>query len=101
MFRAAGVLVVEILASDALNAGGAASRMNLDSWITTYRLNVTAVRDPSGTPTLMAYGRREYTFIVALSTMRIVERIDGSVAGVGDSSIRTALAHVLALPPAP
>lgn len=101
MFRAANTLVVEVLVSDALNPGGAASRMNLDSWITTYRLPVTSVRDPSGTPTLTTYGRREYTFIVDLSTMRILERIDGSVAGIGDSSIRTALAHVRALPPIP
>ena len=40
---------------------------------------------------------RETAFIVDLATMRIVRRINGSVAGVGTSSIGQAVAELMRL----
>lgn len=60
---------------------------------------ITALHDPPGvgTRTLDTYKRREYAFILDLRTMKILERIDGSVAGTGDSSFKQAVPKVLAL----
>ncbi len=97
MVLAAGGAVVEILESTAF---AFTPRTNLDAWINTYRLPVTAVIDPPAervTRTLMTYGVRESLFVVDLRTMRIVNKFNGSVAGVGDSSITMGTARVLEL----
>ncbi|MFO0644749.1 MAG: hypothetical protein U0326_00770 [Polyangiales bacterium] len=49
------------------------------------------------TRTLMTYGIRESLFVVDLRTMQIVNKFNGSVAGVGDSSITMGIARVLEL----
>lgn len=45
----------------------------------------------------MTYGIRESLFVVDLRTMQIVNKFNGSVAGVGDSSITMGIARVLEL----
>ena len=87
---------MEILESRSL---GPASRADLDGCIRTYSLPVTALMDPAGTGTrtLMTYGIRETVFIVDVTTMRIVRRFNGSVAGIGPSSISQALAEIMRL----
>ena len=97
MVLSAGGAIVEILESTAF---AFTPRANLDAWINTYRLPVTAVIDPPAervTRTLMTYGIRESLFVVDLRTMRIVNKYNGSVAGVGDSSVTMALTRVLEL----
>ncbi len=94
---AAGGVVVEILES---TLGGPTARANLDAWVNTYRLPVTALIDPPAervTRTLNTYGIRESLFLVDLRTMRIVEKYNGSVAGVGPSSIAQGAARMLEL----
>ena len=76
------------------------TRANLDAWVNTYRLRVTAVIDPPEervTRTFMTYGIRETLFVVDLRTMRIVNRFNGSTAGVGQSSVAMATERVLQL----
>lgn len=94
---AAGGMVLEILES---TAGGFTPRTNLDAWVNTYRLPVSVAIDPPAervTRTLMTYGIRESLFIVDLRTMRIVNKFNGSVAGIGDSSITMGIARILEL----
>lgn len=92
----AGGVIVEVLAS---NANAPPTRNNLNAWITTFSLPVTALIDPSGvgTRTLNTYGIRESTFIVELSTMRVVFKVNGSVAGVGPSGVAQAIPRMLEL----
>lgn len=92
----AGGAVVEILAT---NAFSAPSKKDLDAWIKTYQLPVTTVRDVDNPAkrTIDALERREIAYIVDLSTMRIVRRIDGSVAGIGDSAVKTVITDILVL----
>lgn len=86
--------MIEILAA---TSNGAVSRANLDAWVQTYRLPVTVLRDPSGTPTLRSYGIRESTFIVETATATIVEKYNGRVDGVGPSGVAQALPRMLSL----
>jgi hypothetical protein len=83
---AAGGRVIQILMT---NGGQRATRSNLDAWVNRFDLRITALIDPAGvgTRTLNTYGVRESAFIVDLSTMRIVRKINGSVAGIGPSAI--------------
>lgn len=93
----AGGAVVEILAS---TANQPVTRGNLNAWVSTYGLRVTAVIDPPAervTRTLSTYGIRESLFVVDLRTMRIVSKYNGSVAGVGASSVSMATERILEL----
>jgi hypothetical protein len=91
----AGGAIVEIL------AGG--TRMQLDNWINNYGLFTTTVRDPDGmaTQTLNALVRREYSYVVDLSTMKIltvyVGTTDGSQPNGISSSLKQAMGQVLTL----
>ncbi len=89
--------MVEVLES---YSGGPVTRANLDAWVTTYGLRVTSVIDPPAervTRTLSTYGIRESLFVVDLRTMRIVNKYNGSVAGVGASSVSMATERILQL----
>lgn len=89
--------MVEILETTSL---GPVTRTNLDAWVTTYGLRVTSVIDPPAervTRTFMTYGIRESLFVVDLRTMRIVNKYNGSVAGVGASSVSMATERILQL----
>jgi hypothetical protein len=93
----AGGAVVEILGT---RAGAAVKKSDLDTWITTYKLPVTAVIDtPAGTSTktLSYFGIRETAFIVDVRTLKIVKKINGSVAGAGTSSVGQLIPEILTL----
>jgi hypothetical protein len=92
----AGGVMVEILAA---KAGLAVTKADLMAWIDTYQLPVTTVRDPDAMPTqsITALVRREYTFIVDLKTMKIVNRYIGSTDGSGISSAMTGMQTMLSL----
>lgn len=83
---AAGGRVIQILMT---NGGQRATRSALDAWVNRFDLRITALIDPAGvgTRTLNTYGVRESAFIVDLSTMRVVRKINGSVTGIGPSAI--------------
>ncbi len=68
---------------------------NLGAWITAYNLSVTTVMPVD--PTQQLVGERETVFIVDLCTMKIVYKTQGSLAGLGDSSAKTAIAKILTL----
>ncbi|MEZ4374674.1 MAG: hypothetical protein R3B07_27920 [Polyangiaceae bacterium] len=64
----------------------------LDDWITTYDGPVTSVIAKPGTATSTTLlARRETAFVIRLETMEIVEKIEGSLAGIGDSSAKTGM----------
>ena len=82
------------------NGGAEPTRTTLATWIDTFGLRVTSVidRDPDPeTETFAALGIREQAFVIDLSTMRIVFQINGSVAGIGDPSVVTAINETLRL----
>ena len=92
----AGGIIVEILTT---RLGGAPTKADLDTWVNTYKIPVTSVMDPpgTGTKTFTAYGRRENAFVVDLKTMKILKKVSGSIAGIGDSSVKTGIAYLMPL----
>lgn len=93
---AAGGRVIQILMT---NGGQRATRTALDAWVNRYELRITALIDPAGvgTRTLTTYGVRESAFIVDLATMRVVRKVNGSVAGIGPSAIQQIVPTMLNL----
>lgn len=75
----AGGLVIEVLETSGFVTQ--ASMTDLDYWVTNYMLKNTTVKDPdgSGTPSLDFFGRRDQAYIVDLTTMTILQYIDGSI----------------------
>lgn len=92
----AGGRVIQILMT---NGGQRATRSALDAWVNRFGLRNTALIDPAGvgTRTLNTYGVRESAFIVDVSTMRIVRKVNGSVAGIGPSAVAQILPTMLDL----
>ncbi len=89
--------MIEILESTGL---GISSKGDLDAWINTYGLHITSVKDPDDagtTITLNTWGIRETVFLVDLSTMKIVDKYNGSTAGVGTSAVGMAVPTFLML----
>ncbi len=68
---ASGAASIEILVP---YAGGNAQRTHLEQWINRYQLRITTVIDASPNQTLAnaQLGGRDQTFIVELSTMRVL-----------------------------
>ncbi len=79
------------------------SRTELDNWVNNYMLFTTTVRDPDNnlSQTLNALVRREYSYVVDLRTMKILNvyigTTDGSMPGGISSSLKEAMDQVLAL----
>jgi hypothetical protein len=91
----AGGAIVEIMAGD--------SRIALDNWVNNYMLFNTVVRDPDNntSQTLNALVRREYSYVVDLSNMKIlavyIGTTDGTKPNGVSSSLHQAMDHVLQL----
>jgi hypothetical protein len=79
---AAGGVMIEVLMT---SASAAPTKSDLDSWVGKYVLNFTSVADldPS-TPTFNALGRRDQAFIIDLTTMKIIQSINGSTGDAGN-----------------
>ena len=93
----AGGAIVEVLETKFVVSNPA--RSDLDAWINKYGLPVTSVRDPdaSGLTTYNTLGVRETVYLLDLKTMKIVDKINGSTAGQGDSSAKTGMQRLLVL----
>ena len=87
-----GGAVVEILMTPDPLAGSRTAGLN--AWVTTYGLNLTTVL-PIGMTTQTQLGVRETAFVVNLSTMKIVWKYNGNLAGVGDSSGKVGVTQIL------
>ena len=83
----AGGKIVEILSTYLI--GQATTRDQLDAWITTPNLNVTAMIDGPETPmaALTAAGVRETAWIVEMPSMKIVWASNGDVTGQAPPTI--------------
>jgi len=84
---AAGGVVIEVLTSTNIGASPA-TQTNLENWINNFNLVNTSVKDPdgSGTYTLDNYGPREQAYIIDLSTMKIVDILQGVIDGTPHSA---------------
>jgi len=84
----AGGVVIEVL--ETAGFVDIATEADLQSWVSKYSLMVTTVEDPgaSGTPSpsLAFFGQREQAYIIDLTTMKILQYIDGDITGVGATS---------------
>jgi hypothetical protein len=82
----AGGVVIEVLETTGFVAQ--ASQADLEAWINKYMLTVTTVKDPdgTGTPTLNSLGQREQAYIIDLTTMTIIQIIEGDTSGIGMTS---------------
>ena len=87
-----GGAVVEILMTPDPQA--ASPQAGLNTWITTFGLNITAVLPRDGM-TQSVLGVRETAYIVNLSTMKIVWKFNGNLAGIGDSSGKVGVTEIL------
>jgi hypothetical protein len=82
----AGGVVIEVLETTGFTAQ--ATKADLMAWIDKYSLPVTTVKDPdgTGTATFNLLGRREQAYILDLSTMTILQIIEGDITGLGATS---------------
>jgi len=85
--------IVDVLAE----RQGQGLQTDLDNWIEGNHLIPTTVGDPDAVmdQSLKALERREICYIVDLGTMKIVNKIMGSVLGLGDSSAKQGLSDML------
>ena len=95
----AGGVLIEVLANNFSQPGGVPTKSDLDSWIQAYKLPISCVKDAPNAKvrTITALERRELAYIVNLKTMKIVERFDGTVTGIGDTTITKGFAIMLKL----
>jgi hypothetical protein len=93
----AGGIIVEILAGG--NTGGQPTLAELNAWITTYGLTVTTVKDPDSMPqaSLTALQVREYTYVVDLSNMKILNFFPGTQSGIGTTGAMSGMQTMLQL----
>jgi hypothetical protein len=93
----AGGVIVEILGGGA--TGGQPTKAELDSWINTYNLPVTTVKDPDSMPqqSLTDLKQREFTFIVDLSTMKIIQFFPGTTTGIGTTGAESGMQAMMQL----
>lgn len=111
----AGGVVIELL--EAVDLQYIPTQMQLETWISDktlavlggvypHQLFVTTVEDPNpgngmvAAPSLAFFGRRDQAYIVDLTTMKILQYIDGSIVpangGTGNSSYKAMAAmHML------
>lgn len=70
---------VELLAEGRPLHTDPTTRGNLDSWVTTYKIPYTTLRDPDGVGLRIVsdFSPREWTFLVELSTMKILYKGNG------------------------
>lgn len=80
-----GGVIVEILAA---TGGSPPTKADLDNWINANNLSITTVKDPDNLPlqSLNALIRREYCYVVDLSTMSNVQVIVGTTVGGSDTT---------------
>jgi hypothetical protein len=83
----AGGILIEVLMTNATNVGGAPTMANLTAWAMKYDLHFTAVADldPS-LPTNNTLGRRDQAFIIDLTTMKVLQDINGSIFADGNNN---------------
>jgi hypothetical protein len=81
----AGGVMVEVLMTAGFIA--APTKDNLDSWVNKYSLSFTVMADvDSSLPTNNTLGRRDQAYIIDLTTMKILQYIDGSVVAAGNNN---------------
>jgi hypothetical protein len=93
----AGGIIIEVLGS---RSGLAVTQANLKTWVDNYKIPVISVIDSppgAGTKTLTFFGIRETCVIVDVRTMKIVKKVNGSVTGSGDSSVKQLIPEILKL----
>jgi hypothetical protein len=81
----AGGVLIEVL----MTAGFVSppTMANLDSWITKYNLSFTVMADLSAALTTNnTLGRRDQAYIIDLTTMKILQYIDGSIVADGNNN---------------
>lgn len=73
------------------------ARVELDNWVNNYNLFTTEVRDPDSNPfqTLNALVRREYSYVVDLSTMKILAVYVGTTDGTKPNGISSSLKEAM------
>ena len=95
---ASGGIVIEVLETTGFTT--IATQTSLQAWINKYQLPITTVKDPdgsTGTPTLTTLGHREQAYIVDLTTMKILQVIQGDETGIGATSGGKGLAAMVTL----
>jgi hypothetical protein len=88
----AGGKVLEILSDTSAN------RAQLESWITTYNLNITSLIDAAGMAGAANVATiRETLFIVKMPEMKIVYVNHGDISGISAPSVDAATTQIVSL----
>jgi hypothetical protein len=81
----AGGILIEVLMTAGFTSPP--TKTNLDTWVANYNLHVTTVADlNSSLPTSNTLGRRDQAYIIDLTTMKVVQYIDGSIISSGNNN---------------
>jgi hypothetical protein len=87
------VIFIELLAEGSPSHTSPTTQKNLDTWISTYKIPYTTLRDPDGVGQriIAKFSPREYTFVVELATMKILYK------GYGFDQVEPAYAKIASL----
>lgn len=79
----AGGVFIELL--ETAGFANIATQANLESWASKYKLMTTTMEDPGAantpSPSLAFFGTREQAYIIDLTTMKVLQYIDGDITG--------------------
>jgi hypothetical protein len=95
----AGGVLIEVLETTGFTAK--ASMSDLNAWVNKYSLVITTVKDPdtaTGTPSLDYFGRRDQAYIIDLTTMKILQYINGNIgptSGMNSGPLGMTAMHTL------
>jgi hypothetical protein len=79
----AGGVMIEVLMTKGFTTPPA--KMDLDQWVGSHSLNITTMEDlDTALPTSNELGRRDQAFIIDLSTMKIIQSINGNIGPAGN-----------------
>jgi hypothetical protein len=81
----AGGQLIEVLMT--VDFSSAPTMANLESWVNKYNLSFTVMADTDPSlPTNNTLGRRDQAYIIDLTTMKVLQYIDGSIVADGNNN---------------
>jgi hypothetical protein len=81
----AGGVLIEVLMTNGFSTPP--TKANLDSWVSKYNLSFTVMADlDAALTTSNTLGRRDQAYIIDMTTMKVLQYIDGSIIAAGSNN---------------